>query len=84
MRYTVLWSPEAEDQLAEIWIEAADRNAVTAAQATIDEELAADPETKGKEASEDLRRFKVEPLVVLFEIQPGDRLAKVTAVRRAP
>ncbi len=83
MRYTVLWSPEAEDQLAEIWLEAADRNAVTAVQATIDEELATDPESKGKEASEGLRRFKVEPLIVLFEIQLGDRSVKVTAVRRS-
>ena len=80
MRYTVLWSPEAERRLAEIWLEAADRNAVAAAQGTIDDELATGPESKGTEVSEGLRRFKVEPLVVLFEIQPGDRSVKVTAV----
>jgi mRNA-degrading endonuclease RelE of RelBE toxin-antitoxin system len=84
MRYSVLWSPDAEDRLAEIWLEAADRNDVTRAQAIVDEELATNPESKGTEVSEGLRRFKSEPLVVLFEIQTGARLVKVTAVRRSP
>jgi mRNA-degrading endonuclease RelE of RelBE toxin-antitoxin system len=84
MKYTVLWSPEAEDLLAEIWLGATDRTAITSAQPLIDAELANDPETKGTEVSEGLRRLKVEQLMVLFEVQAGNRLVKVTAVRQAP
>ena len=83
MKYTVRWSQDAEDQLAEIWLEASDRNAVTLAQATIDAELAMNPESRGSELSEGLRKYKVEPLVVLFEIDHPDRVVKVTAVKRS-
>ena len=39
MRYTVLWSPDAENDLAAIWLDANDRSAVTAAGNQIDASL---------------------------------------------
>ena len=38
-RYTVVWVRSAQDELAELWLEAADRNAVTTAAQAIDQEL---------------------------------------------
>jgi hypothetical protein len=47
MRLTVIWSPIAEDQLTELWLNATDRNAVTAAQHQIDQLLRVDPDQQG-------------------------------------
>jgi hypothetical protein len=45
-RYTVVWHGSAQDELAELWIKAPDRNAVTAAAHLIDVELSQDVATK--------------------------------------
>lgn len=47
MRFTVIWSVIALDQLTELWLNAADQNAVTAAQHQIDQLLLVDPDTQG-------------------------------------
>lgn len=46
-RYTVEWSPVALDQLADLWSEADDRNAVADASDRIDQLLVYNPERKG-------------------------------------
>ena len=79
-RYTVLWSHDAEDQLADAWLQAQDRQAVTVAQARIDQELAADAETKGIDLGEGLRLLKVPPLKAFFEVSEPDRIVRVTAI----
>jgi hypothetical protein len=61
-RYTVVWHGSTQDELAEIWITARDRNAVTAAAHIIDVELTHDAATKGVEVSEGLRAFFAPPL----------------------
>ncbi len=52
--YTVVWLRDAIDELGEIWLAAHDRNAVTAASAEIDRELASHAMAKGKPLSEGL------------------------------
>jgi hypothetical protein len=47
MRFTVIWSQLAQDQLAVLWLNATDRNAVTTAQHQIDQLLVIDPVTQG-------------------------------------
>lgn len=47
MRYTVVWSDPALDQLADFWIRSTNRNAVTAAQHQIDQTLRIDPRARG-------------------------------------
>ncbi|MFL5246040.1 MAG: type II toxin-antitoxin system RelE/ParE family toxin [Gemmataceae bacterium] len=80
MAYTVTWTPDAEDQLADIWLQANNRASVTVAQARIDSELRLAPFDKGIELSEGLRRITVSPLKVFYEILDTDRLVRVTAV----
>jgi hypothetical protein len=81
-RYTVVWLESAEDELADLWIRAQDRNAVTTAAHAIDVELAEDAATKGGEVSEGLRAFLAPPLRILFAVDEGDRLVEVVRVRR--
>ncbi len=45
-RYTVVWHQEARDELATLWIEASDRNAVGLAAGAIDRHLLTDAEPK--------------------------------------
>jgi hypothetical protein len=81
MRYTVDWSDDALDTLAAIWMQATDPWAVTAAQATIDRLLAADPYRHGQAVSEGLYAIKVPPLKAQFEVSDGNRAVRVVSVR---
>ncbi len=66
MRYMVLWTPTAERFLAEIWLDATDRNAVTQAAHALDQALRNDAHLCGESREGDLR--------ILFE--PPLRLTK--------
>jgi plasmid stabilization system protein ParE len=81
-RYTVVWLRDAEDDLAELWVGAADRNAVTAAARVIDGELSRDAATKGVEVAEGLRAYFAPPIRVLFTVDDGDRIVEVARVRQ--
>lgn len=39
-RYTVVWVKSAQDELADLWLDAPDRNAIRVAVHAIDQELA--------------------------------------------
>jgi hypothetical protein len=80
-RFTVSWRPEVQEDLAGIWLAAADRPAITFAADRIDQLLANDPTTQGNEVSEGLRAIAVDPLVVYFTVSEADRLVTVWAVR---
>jgi hypothetical protein len=74
VRYTVLWKPEAERRLAELWLNAVDRNAVTQAANEIDRRLQTNPDQEGESRSDGRRLLLVNPLAVLFEVVPDDRI----------
>jgi hypothetical protein len=82
MAFTVICSNDAQNQLANLWLSAADRAAITAAQYRIEQELAADPRRKSNEISEGLWRIDFPPLKALFEIDDQDRLVRITAIGR--
>lgn len=52
--YTLTWHREAEEELAELWLFDADRNAITAAVCAIDLALANDAAAKGEAVAEGL------------------------------
>jgi plasmid stabilization system protein ParE len=79
MRYTVIWSPFAQDQLADLWLAAADRDALTRAAHDIDRTLRDDPDAKGFPFGGD-RMFVAGPLRVVFVVRPDDRTAEVIEV----
>jgi plasmid stabilization system protein ParE len=82
MKYTVVWDPPAESDLATIWTTAADRNAVAAAADQIDRLLARNPSGVGKSRSDQSWLLIVEPLAVLYDISDQDCLVLVWAVWR--
>jgi hypothetical protein len=82
MRWTVTWLPSAEQTLTNLWLQAADRGAVTTAANQIDQDLAYDPLSTGESRDGDTRIHTVPPLAVLFDVDPGDRMVTVWAVWR--
>lgn len=71
MRFTVVWSNTALDKLAKLWVQSANRNAVSLAQSLIDHLLRVDPGTRGKPFFGD-RIVVVGPLHVLYTIDVMD------------
>jgi len=78
--YIVRWKRTALGRLAELWIEATDRSAVTAAVEEIDRILAADPHDAGESRSGQTRILFVAPLGVFFDIHDSSRLVEVLKV----
>ena len=80
-RYTVVWLKSVHVDVGEIWLAAADRNAVTAASAEIDRELATDAEQKGKPLSEGLRVYDSGPLRAIYSVDKENRIVEVSRIR---
>jgi hypothetical protein len=80
MTYTVLWIPPAEQNLATVWMDADDRDAVTSAAHTIDRLLARDPESVGEVRFDTVRTLSIAPLGVDYEVIEADRIVYVLAV----
>lgn len=76
MRFTVVWSLDALDRLAGLWLAAADRNAVARAQSQIDQLLRTDPHTRGSSFFGD-RILAVPPLRVRYSINRMDMIVEV-------
>jgi hypothetical protein len=79
--FAVTWNPIAENQLADLWVDASNRSAVTKAQAAIDRFLAADPLLYGKHLSEGLFTIQVAPLKAFFIVDQQKKLVEVERVR---
>lgn len=80
IHFQVDWTRDALDDLADLWLRAADRNAVTLAAAIIDQSLGESPHDWGTELSEGLREFIAPPLRVLFTIDDAAQMVDVARV----
>lgn len=76
MRFTVVWSEFAQDQLAVVWLLATDRNAVARAQHDIDQALRVDPRLQGIPFF-GARALVIPPLRVRFAVNDMDMLFEV-------
>ena len=83
MNYKVVWKKSAEDRLAEIWLSASDRNAVSDAAYLIEKRLAANPLNVGESRDGDIRIAFEGPLSMLFVIRDQKKLVRVLAVAPA-
>lgn len=79
--YAVELEPVAEDDLADHWLTAPDRAAVTAADAAADRLLRRDPRRAGRALSEGLYRLVVPPLAYLYAVDDGRRVVTVSGIR---
>ena len=81
MRYTVLWTPVAEERLAALWLVADDRAALTTATNAIDRILTRDPDNAGVLCFDTVRTLNRHPLAVDFEVLETEHLVHVLTVR---
>ena len=79
MTYTVVWRPAAEGELAAIWTEAEDRQAVANAANSIDSVLRVDPLDSGESRVENIRILTVPPLSIYYDVHEDDRLVAIWA-----
>ncbi len=73
MKYTVLWSEEAEARLANAWLLAADRESVTVAADQIDAKLKNDALEVGESRDGGRRIVHESPLGVVFSVDVENR-----------
>lgn len=73
MNFTAEWLPSAEQELADLWVNATDRADVAAAADAIDAALARDPLSLGESRGGITRIAVVSPLGVLFDVQVSQR-----------
>jgi hypothetical protein len=80
--YTVLWRPDAAEELTRIWIgsDSATRQSITSAAFQIDEALAKDPTNIGESREGTGRVCFVFPLGILFDVNAPNKLVRVLRV----
>jgi plasmid stabilization system protein ParE len=79
MRFTVTWHPNAEAELAKIWLDASDRASITQATSSIDQALATQPLSQGEDFYGD-RILVVLPLAVTYTVSEPDRSVQILQV----
>lgn len=81
MNYEVVWTPVAEDELADIWVNTPDQAAVTQAAERIDNLLGRFPTTVGESRPPRERILIERPLTVFYEVIEDDKRVRVLRVR---
>ena len=81
MKFTVVWSPAAESDLAKLWMASSQPASITAAADLLDRALADSADALGESRSGGRRIAFCVPLVIDFEFDEADRKAYVLAVR---
>lgn len=82
MKYTVTWKPSAENRLVELWLNATDRAAVTAAANELEKMLQIDPHGQGESRADGSRVLFVPPLGALYDADDGNRFVDILKVWR--
>jgi hypothetical protein len=82
MNYSVSWTDAATDALAEIWLNASDRNDIVAAGDRLDRSLARDPLGIGESRIGATRFVYESPLAVLYDVDGVGHTVKVWHVWR--
>jgi hypothetical protein len=81
IRYTVLWSEQAEDELAILWSQSPQRREITQATDFLDSELQTDAHRKGVLHTHNLRAISRASVTLYFRVDEADRKVFVEAVR---
>jgi hypothetical protein len=84
MNWTVLWLPDTENELADAWLNAPFREAVTRAADRIDQSLRRDPQNIGLPILNGRRCLLIPPLGALFRTLPDQRQVEVIHVWLLP
>lgn len=77
IQFTVIWSNEASNSLAYLWMTSLQRAEVTRKAYVIDQELRFNAQLKGVELHEELRRIEFESLYAKYSVNLLDRQVRV-------
>jgi hypothetical protein len=77
MKYTVVWSTEAENELVRLWMLAGDRNALTRDVEAIEGLLQNRPQEQGESRTGDRRILICAPYGLVFRVCEADRIVRV-------
>ncbi|HEX7449486.1 MAG TPA: hypothetical protein VF306_18155 [Pirellulales bacterium] len=77
--YSIKWLTSALNELAELWLNAADRSEVNASLDAIESRLEESPTEWGEELAEDLRSFSSGTVRVLFYVIEPAKVVRVVA-----
>ena len=80
MRFTVVNAPVADQQLADIWLNASDRQSVADAFNRIESSLKNDAHLQGQQHPSGWRVLTAPPLAVAFRVSEDDRLVRILSV----
>jgi plasmid stabilization system protein ParE len=80
MRYTVTWTAQAQNDLTELWLQAADRNAIEQPANSMDRFLAENPNARRCEVVSGHGTLMAGPLGVDFQVRDGDQVVIVQAI----
>lgn len=80
MKFSVVWQPDAEAQLGELWARSTDRAALSSAANHIERVLRSYPERVGEGRFDEDRIMFEEPLGLIFRLILEDRLVQVLRV----
>lgn len=80
MKFTVVWDPEVHDDLADLWMNAENRDEIRLAADTIDVMLVEDANRKGLPFTGGGRVLACYPVAVTFSVSIDDRSVRITEV----
>ena len=80
MKFTVVWKPEAERRLTEIWLEASDRESVRVANDALETVLTQSPDLVGESRGAGRRILLIEPLGIDDRVDLDDRMVRVLTI----
>lgn len=80
MKWTVVWKPDALNDLAELWVESTDQSGMAFASDLIDELLRTDPLGYGESREGNERLLVMLPLIVRYQVSGDDCMVTVSAV----
>lgn len=83
MTYSVRWSRQALEFLADIWLANPDaRDEITQAADGVDRLLRTAPDEQGESRDNDRRILFIPPLVVIYRVDESNRTVRILQIRR--
>lgn len=82
MTYAILWTQTAEEDLARLWLEGTDREAIRSAADTLDSLLRSDAHLRGESRYDSLRVLLAAPLGIDFDVDQVSHTVLVLRVWR--
>ena len=80
MRFSIIWSDSAYQDLADIYLAVGDAPTLDFAIKRIEKELQMDPDTKGKTTNDGDRLYRYDPLLMFFLVDIAVREVEILQV----